>query len=554
MAFGIPDTDPPAKEKPRPAKKKVRLVVMVVFDQFRGDYLGRWKDLYGEGGFRRLMEDGAWFPNCHYPYSGTWTGAGHASLATGCSPHTHGIVANSWYDRALKKDVNCIGAPKTRVVRLIRKEPTPGKEEPASASPARLLAPTLADALKSATGGKGKVVALSHKDRAAVLPGGKTPDACYWMDVATGEFVTSTYYRQDPHPWVARFTANRTANRWLGTTWNKLRPGLDYAKYSGPDDVETEGDGKTHLPKFPHALSKKGKANKAYYEALEASPFGNELLLALAERAVVAENLGQDDVPDLLTISFSSNDIVGHLYGPDSQEVLDTTLRADQIVQKLLDFLDVQVGRDHYALALSADHGVCPLPKSSARKGTKGDWHAPADLGREANRILADHYGEKTMPCLEALNNHDYYISRAWLKARGLKASDARKVLAAGLLKVDFVQAAYTEAELASDKPTNDKILTAARLSYYPGRSGDVYMIMKPYHLIWSGKRGTSHGSPYEFDQHVPLAVIGPGVKPGARRDAVTPQSIASILAEAAGVPAPAKCDAPVPAGTFEGK
>ncbi len=380
--------------------EKPRLLVLVVFDQMRGDYLERWGSLFGTDGFGRLTKNGAWYTQCHYPYATTQTGPGHASMLSGCSPAQHGIVANQWYDRQTAEVVNCSESGRYQRVPALPKKIEPDvlkdvasklqpKEPPKkiedkesddlfkqkpkvklAGSPEYILAPTVGDVLKEATDGKAKVVGLSFKDRSALLPVGKAADAVYWLDSTDGMIVTSSFYRDSVHPWVAKFNEERVAERWFEKDWTRLLPDLDYAKFSGPDDVTGEGRGLKQGVLFPHptdgGLKKPGKA---YYEALFNSPYGNDLLLDLVKRAVIAEKLGQDDITDLLVISFSSNDAIGHCWGPDSQEVLDVTLRSDRILADLLGFLDKQVGEGKYLLALTADHGICPLPEVVAAKG-----------------------------------------------------------------------------------------------------------------------------------------------------------------------------------------
>ncbi|TMQ30186.1 MAG: alkaline phosphatase family protein, partial [Planctomycetota bacterium] len=283
-----------APEVPAAAQGPPRLAVLIVFDQMRGDYLKRWQKLYGTGGFRRLCTEGAWFTNCHYPYANTVTAAGHASIATGCSPAEHGIVGNDWYDRRTGEKVNCVADGRYERVPYLPARSglplMPGEElERTNISPERLLAPTIGDALKAATHGAGRVVSLSLKERSAVLPAGRHPDACYWFDSGSGLFVTSTYYRERLHPWLVDFNRSRLADRWFGLSWRRLRPDLNYALYSGPDDVPTEGLGIGQGRTFPHSLTV-GKPR--YYQALTNSPFGNDLLLELARQAIDGEGLG----------------------------------------------------------------------------------------------------------------------------------------------------------------------------------------------------------------------------------------------------------------------
>jgi hypothetical protein len=545
----------------------VRLAVLVVFDQMRGDYLGRWGEHFREGGFHRLMHDGAWFQECRYPYAGTETGPGHASLATGCAPWQHGIVLNNWYDRDEGTEVYCAGSERYERVPPSPKRPndepgasapgaTPGKKRKITGigAPVRLLAPTIADALKQATGGRGRVVALSFKDRSCVLPGGQKPDACYWLDVKTGQFITSTFYRDRLHPWVEAFNKERPADRWFGKDWERFRADLDYEKLSGPDDARGEGKGAAQGVTFPHPMTGGEKTlGPKYYEALYNSPFGNELLLDLVKRAIDAEKLGTHDAPDLLVVSFSCNDPVGHCWGPDSQEVLDVTLRSDRIVRELLDKLDASVGKGKYVLALSADHGVCPLPEQSSAKGIAARRISPTLLQKEAEAFLQETFGKGetgSARAIAALEDGCFYLDRAWVKAHGLEQGKVEEALAGWLVKQPGMKAAWTRTQLLKGMP-EDEMGQRVRRSFHPERSGDVVFAPQPYCLVTGYLTGTSHGTPHPYDTHVPLLVYGGGVRPGVRRDPVTPQAAAAILAHGVGIAPPAKAEYPVPEGLF---
>lgn len=533
-----------------------RLVVLVYFDQLRGDYLSRWQSAFGDGGFRRLTADGAWFTDCHYPYAYTVTAAGHASVAAGCPPADHGIVGNDWYDRAAGKTVNCVGSDRHEQVPPRTAAGTDDDEKKGArggVSPERLLKPTVADALKDATGGAAKVVALSLKNRGAALPAGRKPDAAYWMDGGTGLFVTSTYYRDAVHPWVAEFNRGRPADRWRGKTWDRLRPDLDYARLSGPDDAAGEGRGTGQGRTFPHPFAPADpKGESAYLAAVYTSPFGNDLLAELAEKAIEAERLGADDVPDLLSLSFSSNDAVGHAWGPDSQEVLDVTLRSDRTVKRLLDVLDAQVGKGKYVLVLTADHGVCPLPEVSRALGREAARVQPVS-GPKIEAFLAERFGAGKAKWLQAIAGPWVYLDPRTIRDRGLTPGDVEAALAGWLARQDGVQAAYTRTQLTAGVPAADVVGQMVRRSFYPDRSGDVFVLLKPYHLA-SGTlgTGTSHGTPYEYDTHVPLVVYGAGVSPGVRKAKASPLSAAAILAAAAGVKPPDGATAPVPDGLFK--
>lgn len=579
-------TNRPAKAAPPADKPRVKLAVLIVFDQMRGDFLDKWKPLFGDGGFARLQTDGAWFTNCHYPYATTTTGPGHASMLTGTCPDRHGIVNNNWYDRAAAADAYCAGSSRYQPVPEIPKaaaEPKDDtKEEKAGekktapkaravGNPDRLLSETVADVLRRVHGERAKVFGLSLKDRSAILPTGKRPDGAYWFD---GRFGTSTYYADRVHPWVEAFNRSKAADRWLGKDWTKFRPDLDYAKYSGPDDGPGEGkgieakDGKTVLwrqgKEFPHPTGK-DKANKAYYDAVATSPFGNDLLLELAKTCVTAEELGTHDAPDLLVVSFSSNDLIGHAWGPDSQEVLDVTLRSDALMAELLGFLDAKVGKGNYVLAVTADHGICPLPEAAAAKGIDAKRIDSKSLVLGAEKHLHAAFGPEGEPGPKADAKGDppkgkgawvevtslpwLYLNPRFVKASGKSPAEVARSLAGYLAKQGGIARVFTREELTAGFPEADAIGRRAERSFHPDRSGDVYVLLKPYHLFGSAlATGTSHGTPYEYDTHVPLLVYGPGIPGGPRREAVTPQATAAIFARFLGVPAPKDAEFPVPA------
>lgn len=554
------------KQRPQPPPPP-RLAIVVVVDQLRGDYLDRWSELFCDGGFRRLMHDGAWFRNCHYPYSNTVTGAGHASLVTGCSPRTHGIVGNEWFDRAAGTVVNCAASPRYQTVPPPNGAvPAPDSDmPPGSGTPERLLVPTLADALKEATNGEARVVGLSFKDRGAILLTGAKADACYWFESATGRMVTSTYYRDRVHPWVAAFNDRRAADAWFAKSWSRLRTDLDYEAWSGPDDAPGEGNGVTGLPgksqgvAFPHPMNVGlTTPGKKYYEAVFNSPFGNELLLELVCTAIEQEDLGRRMATDLLCVSFSSNDAVGHTWGPDSQEVLDVTLRTDFLLRDFLDCLDRRVGKDRYYLVLSADHGICPLPEASRARGIAARRVPAARLVKPAEEFLRKAFGGPAdVPCFQrfksdVIQNNAFYFSRAWLQSNGANVERASSALAGWLRGQPDVETACTREELAGAKASASADARAIEASFHPDRCGDVVFVLQPYCLLGSDfARGTSHGTPHAYDTHVPLLVYGPGIQPGARLDAITPQACAPILAQALGIPAPPRCDVDVPSGLF---
>lgn len=526
-----------AADGPKPA-----LVVVITVDQFRGDYLQRFRPHFGPGGFNRLLEDGANFTDCRYKHAVTKTACGHAVVLTGVHANHHGIVNNAWTDRDTLKRVNCvaddsvriIGQPDTRGgVRL------PGAGSTAGASPRRLLASTVGDELKLVRGSGSKVIGVSSKDRSAILLAGKLADAAYWMD--KGTIVSSTHYMKELPAWVRAFNDEGRVDAYFGKTWDRLLPAAAYDALQGPDDMPgeegTHGMGRT----FPRTVN--GGADKitsAFYEAFEGAPFKNDVLVEFARAVVENENLGRRGVTDLLCLSFSVNDVVGHNYGPDSHEVMDITLRTDRMLADFLTFLDQRIGLKNCTIVFTADHGIPPLPERVNAAGGGG-----LSAGRIDNvRLL------KT--CEDALNGAFGPLAdgRRWLlvdenwlffqhgvlKEKNLASAVAEKVVRDALKTLEFVEAAFTRTELdagAITGPYSDAVL----LSHYSARSGDVYYHMKPFWV--DRKTGTNHGTPYNYDVHVPLLWFGAGVTPGTFTRRVGVDDIAPTLAHLLGIVAP---------------
>lgn len=525
------------------AENQVRLVVLVVFDQLRGDYLQRWGQLFGEGGFRRLEQEGAWFQDCHYPYAVTKTAAGHASLLTGCSPDKHGVITNEWFDRRAGKYAYCVGSERHELVPPLREKQSDEKrlDDAPGIAPERLLVPTVGDVLKKASAGRARVVSLSFKDRSAVLPGGRQPDACYWFNTSTGQFITSTYYRDSLHAWAADFNRARSADRWQGKEWNPLYPKLNYHALCGTKMVREQEDADKN---FSRRLPAGGEGNLsgAYYKSLYVTPFGNEVILDLAKLAIDREELGRHRHPDLLSISFSCNDPIGHVWGPDSQEVLDVTLRSDKVVKELLDHLDARVGKGRYVLALTADHGICPLPEESRARGAQATRVPSTLLSSDAEDFLRATFGKENDKgrWLEARAEPWVYLNQSLLKQRGLDAAEVEATLARWYRTQPGILTAYTRSQLLKGVPADDPVGQSVLRSFHPERAGDVAVILKPLHLFGSVLSiGTTHGTPHPYDTHVPLLVLGPGIRAGAYKDRVTPQAITPIFARALGIEPP---------------
>ncbi|HEX4609073.1 MAG TPA: alkaline phosphatase family protein [Urbifossiella sp.] len=533
-----------------------RLVVVVVFDQFRGDYLARWADQFGPDGFERLKREGVWYADAHLPYACTSTGPGHASISTGAPPSAHGIIENDWFDRPAAARVYCAQPlrPHERVPPLAIAGGQASRGSGIGFSADRVLVETLADRLRAATGGKGRVFSLSIKDRAAAMMGGKQPDAAYGFDTRDGLFHTYNNYRDKPHPWVEEVNKSGAAARWAGKDWTRLRPDLDYDKLAGKDDAPGEGYGAKQGRVFPHPMSDEKAPGPRYYAAVETSPFGNELLLELAKKAVSAEKLGRGEAADLLCVSFSSNDLVGHIWGPDSQEVLDITLRSDRIMAGLLGHLDAEVGKGRYAVVLTADHGVCPIPEQ--KRLPKAERVSVDALLSQLPAALDETFGQIPTGLTRwlELDGKDaqavwpwVYLNHQAIRARGLDPAAVADFAAQWFGHRPAQEVAFTRRQIETGTlppgagPEVRPILEQMKLAYRPDRCGDVVVVPLPGVLVTPYPEGTGHGSPHSYDTHVPVLAAGLGVPQLGKQDRRASALLAApIAAKSLGIDPPA--------------
>ncbi len=532
-----------------------RLVVVVVFDQFRGDYLARWAQHFGPDGFERLKREGVWYSDAHLPYACTSTGPGHASIATGAPPAAHGIIENDWYDRKAAARVYCAQPERehARVPAL-----TVGGQARGSGlgfGPDRVFVETLADRLQNATGGKGRVVVLSIKDRSVAMMAGKRPAAAYCFDTRDGVFHTGGNYRDAVHPWVEEFNKSGAVNRWAGKTWTRLRPDLDYDKFAGKDDAPGEGYGAKQGRVFPHSMGDEPTPGPRYYAAVETSPFGNELLLELAKKAITAEKLGRGEAADLLCVSFSSNDLVGHQWGPDSHEVLDVTLRSDRVVADLLGHLDAEVGKGRYAVVLTADHGICPIPEQ--KKLPHAERLSVNNLLPQLPAALDEVFGPAPSGLTRwlELDGRDaqqvwpwVYLNHQAIRARGADLQKVTDYAAQWLGNRHNSQlVAFTRKQIETGTlppgagPELRPLLEQVKLAYHPDRCGDVIVIPQPGALVTGYPEGTSHGSPHPYDTHVPVLAAGLNIPALGKQDRrASALLVAPITAKALGIDPPA--------------
>ncbi len=524
-----------------------KLVVLVVFDQMRGDYLERWKHLYGADGFERMKRDGAWFSNVRLAYSASSTGPGHASLLTGTTPSVHGIVENKWFDRTRGK---LVAAGTEDGIERVPYFETAVRDRWPGMSPRRLLSPTVGDALKAQA--KGRTVSLSLKERAAVLMGGQDTNGAYCFDSNAGEFHTSALYRKAMPAWADDFERSRAVYRWSDKTWNKIGPASAYDAL-GPDDAP--GEGGRHA--FPHSLA---PAAPAYFTSLEASAFGNELLWDFAKAAIAGERLGRGETKDLLCLSFSTNDIVGHAYGPDSHEVLDVTLRSDRQIAEMVAHLDEIVGKDRWSLVVTADHGICPLPEASVKVHPEARRIHPNEFLGGLDAHLDKVFGQiDGVPGQWLERDASFsvcypwlYLNRRLIDAFGLKQSEVEAVAASWLRERPVAVTVFTRSEIEKGEyrtPEEQRLGPLVKLSFHPERSGDIAVIVPPFCLLGDAfTQGTDHGTPHDYDRHVPVLAFGAGVpKLGERKDAASSLIVAPLLSRLLGIDPPAMAKEPLP-------
>jgi Type I phosphodiesterase / nucleotide pyrophosphatase len=471
----------PARSASTPPLERPRLVLLIAVDQLRHDYLTRFRKDF-TGGFRQLLTQGADFTNAHLEHYPSVTAVGHSTMLSGAPPAMSGIIGNDWYDREDKKTVTSVSDPAVTALGGV-----------GAASPHRLLVSTVGDELKMA-GRESRVFGLSLKDRSAILPVGRMADGAFWFDIGSGAFGSSTWYAPDLPGWVKEFNARHVADGYAGKTWV----------------------GGT-LPAVGPKL----------YEAVYGSPFGNELLADLAEAALTAEKLGTRETTDILSVSFSSNDAVGHVKGPDSPEVADMVKRTDVVLARFLAAVDQKVGLARTLVILTADHGVAPMPEVMATRRMPGGRLLRKDLVDLVEAALASAFGAGNW--IEGRAGSSLYLNRSLMKDRKLDPRLVQETAARAAESIPHVYRAFTREQLFRGDVPKNPWTSRLLAGFNPGRSGDVEILLEPY---WIGQeKDASHGTPYSYDTHIPLVFMGPGVRPGRYDAAVAMNDIAPTLA-----------------------
>ncbi|HEX7285464.1 MAG TPA: alkaline phosphatase family protein [Candidatus Angelobacter sp.] len=479
------------QQKPRP-----RLVLVVVVDQFRYDYLTRFRAGY-HGGIARLLEHGAVFADARYPQFPTVTAIGHSTVLSGATPSVSGIINNEWFDREAKESVTSVS---DRSVTLLG-----GASGGKAASPHRLLVSTLGDELKMA-GRNSKVIGISIKDRSAILPAGHMADAAYWFDGDSKHFVTSSYYMKELPVWVAAINREGPLQKYAGRSWSAID--------AKPGDK-------------PFCSMTNGTPIR-FCGTIENTWFGNELLEEFAEKAVENEKLGQHEDTDLLALSFSANDYVGHELGPDSPEVRDISLRTDQLLGKLFAFINARIGEGSTLVVFTADHGVAPVPAVNNARKMPGGWLDAKEYSRKIAAALTARFGAGEWFLSDAFGF--LYLNHETVAANKADPAEVRRFAAEAARTLPHLARVVTRDDLLRDSGAADFVGRALRLGFYASRSGDLVLLPEPYYMFYSSPN-TTHANPYSYDNHVPLIFLGAGIRAGVHYEPVTVNDVAPTLA-----------------------
>jgi predicted AlkP superfamily pyrophosphatase or phosphodiesterase len=505
--------------------ERPKLVVGIVVDQMRYDYISRFWNGYSEGGFKRLVKEGFNFKNNHYNYAPTSTGPGHASVYTGTTPASHGIIGNDWYDKEIGASVYCAA---DNTYASVGTASSAGQM-----SPKQLLTTTISDQLKLHTQSRSKVIAIALKDRGAVLPGGHTADAAYWFHGKNeGSWISSTFYMESLPSWVTQF--NSKVPQQYKKPWNLLKSEKAYIQ-SGLDKNNYEGAYKGETTAvFPHDLVSLWEANGAY-DILKATAYGNSLTTDFALAALKGENLGKGLDTDFLAVSFSSTDYVGHQFGVNSREIEDTYYRLDLDLERLLKALDAQVGPGNYSLFLTADHAAVQVPSYLKDLKIPSGYFDSKVFKDKLNAYVVDRFGSEDL--IENISNYQVFLNRGLATQLDIDLREMQEDLAQFILQDSAVERTYTAYQMWGEEYTKG-IPYILQNGYNSKRSGDVLFVLKPAVISYS-KTGSTHGSPQIYDTHTPLLFFGKGFKRGASYERSEIPDIAPTIAAMLGIAFP---------------
>jgi predicted AlkP superfamily pyrophosphatase or phosphodiesterase len=528
------------------SKADVKLVLQITVDGLRADLLNRYQKNFTEGGFRYLLDEGVVYTNAHYQHANTETIVGHATLATGAFPSSHGLVGNVWYDREsgeLAYNIEDADSPiiptRKNIAAGAQIDPAQKLSRTKGRSPEAMLAATLSDGLAAYYAGRSKIFGVSGKDRSAVAMAGHVGKA-FWFSTDTGDMVTSKYYYDDYPQWANDWNALRKAEKYAGTSWQLLNEKSTYL-LADQDDRPYEADLKGYGRVFPHPFGEVD--DRLFPTRLLVSPMGDQLLLDFSKALISAEGLGQDDVPDYLSVSFSGVDAVNHFFGPSSLENEDVVLQLDRTLADLFKYIDKTVGLDNTLIVLSADHGMADMPEYMTELGYEVGRIKPEDIVQVANEVGKKRFG------IDEVVRHFFrpslYLDEQKIAKTKYKQEDVERAIALAISDIKGIALAVPRGGSATieDVPAIEKV----QRNFHPLRSGDIYIAQQPYwFLLESGPIAVMHGSPWSYDTHVPIIFAGAGIEAQRVQRLVHPVDVSPSIAALLGMTPPAKADGSV--------
>lgn len=518
----------PTKSTSATVNAKPKLVVGIVIDQMRYDYIYRYWDKYGNDGFKRLVNEGFFCRNTNFNYVPTYTGPGHASVYTGTTPAVHGIIANDWYDKVKGKNMYCVQDDNVNGVGTNAPE---GKR-----SPVNMLTTTITDELRISSTMKSKVIGIALKDRSAILPAGHTANAAYWYDGSVGGFITSTYYMKELPVWVQVFNKQELAKKYMSQPWNTLLP-IDQYTESVPDDNNYEfiAKGETR-PVFPHNLPDLMKANGGL-NMIRSTPFGNSLTKDFAIETIKSENLGKSTATDFLAVSFSSPDYIGHAYGPNSVEQEDDYIRLDKDLGEFLKFLDTQIGKNNVLVFLTADHAAPQVPAYLMDLKVPAGYIDEAKIEETLKKYLLKNFGDTLVL---SFSNQQIFLNQKLIEEKKLNVQQVEESVASFIQNLPAVSEVLTAVALNNSQFTEGSRYLMQK-GFNARRSGDVLVNYQPAWVDFP-HYGTTHGSPYSYDTHVPLLFYGWNIQQGSSSEQVYITDVAATLAMMLNIQFPNGC------------
>ena len=517
-------------------KEDVKLVLQITVDQLRGDIINKFKDKFSENGINFLLRNGLLFSDAHYEHAVTKTAPGHATLATGTSPSTHGIIGNDWYDINKKTSVY---NSEDKAHKILNDE-----SDKVGRSPKNLLASTTADEIAASSNFKSKVYTVSVKDRGAIFLAGFSGKA-FWYDKSNGGFTSSDYYYKELPKWASEWNDKKTTDDYIEEGWNLL---LERSQYIYPDTTSYEKQVESLGSTFPYNLSKVDR--KEMYNLIPYTPIGDKITAEFAEEIIKNEGLGDDNYVDYLSISFSCTDYIGHLYSPTTMEYEDQILNLDRTLEKFFAFIDKEIGLQNVLIVLSADHGVCDAPEYLKENGF--EFAGVAGIGnvrKEINKWARDKYKLESNIILKSMMPY-FYIDVNLLKEKNLDVCEIENEIRSMILDVDGIYEVYTSCQILVEQDPNDGVLEKVKKSFYKERSGQIYIVAKPFYYLtetteYRGSAAT-HGSPWNYDTYVPIIFVGPEIPHGNSGTKVSPKDIAKTICNYLGISSPSSADGKV--------